>query len=159
ARPRSGTLARRARRLRCVGAGRERKRGAGRRAGRAAGAVRPQRRDAAHSCREGRRQPRSPARGRPDPRLARGPEEVAAGRRFFLKSSGLALVSFGVMPRALARAAFETDAASRKKALVVVFQRGACDGLNTVIPYAEPAYRKLRPSIALAAPSGDGKSA
>ena len=81
-------------------------------------------------------------------------------RRIFLKSSGLALVSFGVLPKFLVRAAYaEGEAARRKKALVVVFQRGACDGLNTVIPYGDSLYRSLRPSIAVPAPKADGKSA
>src|SRR6185436_18438578 len=81
-------------------------------------------------------------------------------RRIFLKSSGLALVSYGVLPKFLVRAAYaEGEAARRKKALVVVFQRGACDGLNTVIPYGDPLYRSLRPTIAVPAPRGDDKSA
>jgi uncharacterized protein (DUF1501 family) len=81
-------------------------------------------------------------------------------RRIFLKSSGLALVSYGVLPRFLVRAAYaEGEAARRKKALVVVFQRGACDGLNTVIPYGDAAYRALRPTIAVPAPRGDARSA
>jgi uncharacterized protein (DUF1501 family) len=66
-------------------------------------------------------------------------------RRIFLKSSGLALVSYGVLPKFLVRAAYaEGDGRAPKKALVVVFQRGACDGLNTVIPYGDPLYRSLR---------------
>jgi uncharacterized protein (DUF1501 family) len=85
---------------------------------------------------------------------------MAMERRIFLKSSGLALVSYGVLPRFLVRAAYaEGEAARRKKALVVVFQRGACDGLNTVIPYGDNLYRSLRPTIAVPAPRGDGKSA
>src|SRR6185436_1009995 len=81
-------------------------------------------------------------------------------RRIFLKSSGLALVSYGVLPKFLVRAAYaEGEAARRKKALVVVFQRGACDGLNTVIPYGDPLYRSLRPTIAVPTPRGDDKSA
>ena len=39
------------------------------------------------------------------------------------------------------------------KTLVVIFQRGGCDGLNTIVPYAEDAYYNLRPSIAIAPPS------
>ena len=38
--------------------------------------------------------------------------------------------------------------ASRKK-LVVIFQRGAADGLNIVIPHAEPSYFQMRPTIAI----------
>ncbi len=40
-------------------------------------------------------------------------------------------------------------ALSRNKRLVVIFQRGAADGLNIVIPHAEPAYYQMRPSIAI----------
>jgi uncharacterized protein (DUF1501 family) len=75
-------------------------------------------------------------------------------RRFFLKSSGMALVSFGAVPGALIRSAYAADGARRKKTLVVVFQRGACDGLNVVVPYGEDAYRRLRPTIAVPAPRG-----
>ena len=35
------------------------------------------------------------------------------------------------------------------KRLVVIFQRGAADGLNIVIPHAEPSYYAMRPSIAI----------
>jgi len=80
-------------------------------------------------------------------------------RRFFLKTSGLALVSFGAVPKVFARAAAAAQGALRKKTLVVAFQRGACDGLNTVVPYGESAYRSLRPSIAVPAPSGGGRDA
>jgi uncharacterized protein (DUF1501 family) len=75
-------------------------------------------------------------------------------RRFFLKSSGMALVSFGAVPRAFIRSAYAADGARRKKTLVVVFQRGACDGLNVIVPYGEGAYRRLRPTIAVPAPHG-----
>ncbi len=44
--------------------------------------------------------------------------------------------------------------ASSGKTLVVVFQRGGCDGVNTVIPYGDPDYAQLRPTIAIAPPSG-----
>jgi uncharacterized protein (DUF1501 family) len=43
---------------------------------------------------------------------------------------------------------------SRNKTLVVLFQRGAADGLNTVIPFTDPNYLKARPSIGLKYPSG-----
>jgi uncharacterized protein (DUF1501 family) len=80
-------------------------------------------------------------------------------RRFFLKSSGLALVSFGMVPRVFLRSAAAAQGARRKKTLVVAFQRGACDGLNTVIPYGEEAYRRLRPTIAIPAPRGGSREA
>ena len=81
-----------------------------------------------------------------------------ASRRFFLKSSGLALVSFGLAPRALVRSVYAAEGSRRKKTLVVVFQRGAMDGLNVVAPYADPIYRRFRPTIALPAPRGVGRS-
>ena len=37
----------------------------------------------------------------------------------------------------------------KRKTLVVIFQRGACDGLNTVIPFADPGYYQLRSSLAI----------
>lgn len=82
-----------------------------------------------------------------------------ASRRFFLKSSGLALVAFGVAPRALVRSVYAADARRRPKTLVVVFQRGACDGLNTVVPYGDPVYRRLRPTIGIPAPNGSREAA
>jgi uncharacterized protein (DUF1501 family) len=80
-------------------------------------------------------------------------------RRFFLKSTGLAFVSLGTAPRVFLRSAAAAAGAARKKTLVVAFQRGACDGLNTVIPYGEDAYRGLRPTIALPAPRGGSREA
>src|SRR5665213_1534528 len=72
-------------------------------------------------------------------------------RRLFLKSSGFAMFGVGAAPLWLARAA---DAPStRKKVLVAVFQRGAVDGLNVVVPFAEKSYYALRPTIAILAES------
>jgi uncharacterized protein (DUF1501 family) len=72
-------------------------------------------------------------------------------RRFFLKSSGLALAALGVAPGFLRRALASTDA-SRRKVLVTIFQRGAVDGLSMVPPVAEPAYAAARPAIAIPPP-------
>jgi uncharacterized protein (DUF1501 family) len=72
-------------------------------------------------------------------------------RRGFMRGGALALVGTSVVPAFLTRAVYaEVDraAASRKK-LVVIFQRGACDGLNVVVPYAEKNYYKMRPTIAI----------
>jgi uncharacterized protein (DUF1501 family) len=79
-------------------------------------------------------------------------------RRVFLTSSGKAILSFGVLPPFLARTAV-VEGARPRKTLVVLFQRGACDGLNTVIPYGENAYRALRPSIAIPPPNGGREAA
>jgi len=42
--------------------------------------------------------------------------------------------------------------AAQGKTLIVIFQRGGCDGLNTIVPYSDPNYYNLRPNIAIAAP-------
>lgn len=47
---------------------------------------------------------------------------------------------------------FSTSQAASPKKLIVVFQRGGCDGLNTVIPYGDDYYYNLRPNIAIAPP-------
>ncbi|MBD2457836.1 DUF1501 domain-containing protein [Nostoc sp. FACHB-87] len=41
---------------------------------------------------------------------------------------------------------------SDRQRLIVIFMRGGADGLNIVVPYAEPAYYQARPKIALAKP-------
>jgi len=58
----------------------------------------------------------------------------------------------------LLRAVAATPAAGSKK-LVVVFLRGAADGLNIVVPFAEPNYYSVRPSIAIPAPRRGGEGA
>src|SRR5271154_5733857 len=72
-------------------------------------------------------------------------------RRYFLKQGGVAMVGMSVMPAFLQRAVAATPM-SNKKQLVVLFQRGAADGLNIVVPFAEPNYYRLRPSIAIPQP-------
>jgi uncharacterized protein (DUF1501 family) len=80
-------------------------------------------------------------------------------RRVFLRNSALAMVGVGAAPLWLKRALYAADAPSpRKKILVAIFQRGAADGLNVVVPHAERAYYDLRPTIAIPRPNG-GKDA
>lgn len=42
------------------------------------------------------------------------------------------------------------------KKLIVIFLRGAIDGLNTVVPYRESAYYEARPTIAIPTPNSEG---
>ena len=77
-------------------------------------------------------------------------------RRVWLKSSGLALAGFAAAPSFLCRAAALEG--KRKRVLVALFQRGAVDGLDMVVPYFEDRYRELRPNLALASP-GKGDNA
>src|SRR4051812_33416802 len=75
-------------------------------------------------------------------------------RRVFLRNSALAMVGVGTAPLWLKRALYAADAPSpRKKVLVAIFQRGAADGLNIVVPHAEKRYYELRPTIAVPRPS------
>src|SRR5262245_40970266 len=74
----------------------------------------------------------------------------AQGRRVFLKSGAMAMVTMGFSPSFLARTAAAT--ASRQKLLIAIFQRGAADGLNMVVPFGEADYYQARPSIAIARP-------
>ncbi len=88
-------------------------------------------------------------------------------RRFFLKSGGIALASIGVSlsaPSFLERAVLAQTrnriAGGNRKILIAIFQRGAVDGLNMVVPYGERAYYDSRPSIAIPKPeSGNGDAA
>jgi uncharacterized protein (DUF1501 family) len=75
-------------------------------------------------------------------------------RRFFLRNSAVAMVGAGAAPLWLERALYAADAPSpRKKILVAIFQRGAADGLNIVVPHAEKRYYEMRPTIAVPRPS------
>ena len=71
-------------------------------------------------------------------------------RRIFLTNGGLALVSLGFAPAFLARTV--AAAGSPRKVLVTIFQRGAVDGLNMIVPFGERDYYSSRPSIAIAKP-------
>lgn len=71
-------------------------------------------------------------------------------RRDFLNSAaalgGLGLIRIG------SHAWAAQNPAGAPQRLVVVFLRGAIDGLNLVIPHAEHAYYAMRPTIAIAPP-------
>src|SRR5437870_1636965 len=77
-------------------------------------------------------------------------------RRAFLKGSSLAMFGIGAAPSWLARAAYaDSSAAPGKKILVAIFQRGAADGLNVVVPFGDPRYYELRPTIRIPKPGGE----
>src|SRR5438093_13199285 len=79
-------------------------------------------------------------------------------RRFFLKSSGLALVAGGLLPNVFVKMA-NAATTKGKKVLVAIFQRGAVDGLYVVVPYGEKAYYDARPTIAIPRPGSAEGSA
>jgi uncharacterized protein (DUF1501 family) len=68
---------------------------------------------------------------------------MTLARREFLKLAALA-------PFAGSRAFAAAMQAPARKLLILVELRGGNDGLNTVIPYANPAYAALRPRIGIA---------
>jgi uncharacterized protein (DUF1501 family) len=78
-------------------------------------------------------------------------------RRVFFKSSGLALFAGGFLPGVFVRMA-EAGTPAGRRVLVAIFQRGAVDGLNVVVPYGEKTYYDARPSIAVPRP-GSGENA
>ncbi|HEX8813549.1 MAG TPA: hypothetical protein VF742_16305, partial [Terracidiphilus sp.] len=69
-------------------------------------------------------------------------------RRFFLHKGALALAGTTAIPQFLVRTVM-AQAATPKRRLVVIFQRGAADGLNIVVPYRERNYYAMRPSISV----------
>jgi len=68
-------------------------------------------------------------------------------RRAFLQNGAMAVVGTAAIPSFLTRAAWGAVSSQSNKRLVVIFQRGAADGLNIVVPHAEPSYYAMRPSI------------
>jgi len=84
-------------------------------------------------------------------------------RRNFLKNmlgTGLAAgsgLAFGPLLNPLAHADHAGDG-TRRPTLVVIFQRGGCDGLNTVVPFADTEYYNLRPTIGIAEPNPNDPS-
>jgi len=79
-------------------------------------------------------------------------------RRYFLKASGIGLASFGFMAAApeflhqFAAAQSTAKGFGKKKVLVTIFQRGAVDGLNMVVPHGESQYYAIRRNIAIPQP-------
>jgi len=82
-------------------------------------------------------------------------------RRVFMKSGAMALATMGLNPSFLRRTVFAQDLLkgaalngnARGKVLIVLFQRGAADALNVVVPFGEKNYYKMRPTVAVPAPT------
>src|ERR1700689_1614368 len=84
---------------------------------------------------------------------------MAISRRVFVKGGGIAMLGMSTLPAFLQRAIASTPNGGGKKKLVVLFQRGAADGLNIVVPFGEPNYYAIRPTIAIPAPTTGGNLA
>ncbi|HSD45819.1 MAG TPA: DUF1501 domain-containing protein, partial [Pyrinomonadaceae bacterium] len=84
-------------------------------------------------------------------------------RRFFLKSGSIALASVGMSlsaPSFLQRALLANErSGGRRKTLIAIFQRGAVDGLNMIVPFGESNYYNVRPNIAIPKPDGGNAEA
>ena len=78
-------------------------------------------------------------------------------RRFFLKSGSIALASVGMSlsaPAFLERVVLGNAlTGGKRKTLIAIFQRGAVDGLNMVVPFGESNYYEFRPGISIPKPA------
>jgi uncharacterized protein (DUF1501 family) len=80
-------------------------------------------------------------------------------RRVFMKSGAMSLVTMGLSPSFLRRATYAAELlggaaarGGRGKTLICLFQRGAADALNVLVPHGEGAYYRFRPTIAVPRP-------
>jgi len=82
-------------------------------------------------------------------------------RRVFVKSGALALVTMGLSPSFLQRTVLGMDLpnVAKGKVLICLFQRGAADCLNLVVPHGEAEYYKMRPRIAIPRPGSAPQAA
>ena len=72
-------------------------------------------------------------------------------RRQFLKFASCS-AALTLLPGVALAARVKGAPANRR--LVVLFLRGAADGLSIVAPYGDPDYASARPNIAIAPPRG-----
>ncbi len=75
-------------------------------------------------------------------------------RRYFLQTTGALAAYCGIAPLQALGASAKTPAApvAQGKTLVSIFLRGGIDGLNFIVPYADPGYAKLRNALRIARP-------
>ena len=78
-------------------------------------------------------------------------------RRVFIKSGAAAMLSLGFAPSFLTRAAAAAE--PKRRLLIAVFQRGAVDGLNMIVPFGERDYYVARPTLAIARPGSSPDAA
>ncbi|MCU0649187.1 MAG: DUF1501 domain-containing protein [Gemmatimonadaceae bacterium] len=74
-------------------------------------------------------------------------------RRAFVTGAGLGLVTLGLSPSFLRSAVAQgLPRARRGKVLICLFQRGAADALNVVVPFGDAHYYHARPTLGIAPP-------
>src|SRR5215472_8861533 len=88
--------------------------------------------------------------------ISKGGNASMLTRRVFLRGSAIVAAGMGVAPGWLARAV--ASEGRKRKTLVAIFMRGAADGLSIVAPFADKRYHEVRPTIAVAPPSGQNNA-
>ncbi|MCI0490819.1 MAG: DUF1501 domain-containing protein [Blastocatellia bacterium] len=86
---------------------------------------------------------------------------MAVTRRYFLKSSGVALASTALAPSFLKRTvlAGSRGSGTDRPIIIAIFQRGAADGVSMVVPFGDRSYRNARPQIAVPEPKNGNADA
>src|SRR5262249_16073141 len=74
-------------------------------------------------------------------------------RREFLATTGVVALQATALPQFLSRTAAAAAPMKGENILVVVELTGGNDGLNTIVPFKDPEYAKLRPQLKLATSS------
>ena len=77
---------------------------------------------------------------------------MSLSRRYFLKSTGVALATFAAEPSFLMRTALAQSSRKDRPILIAIFQRGAADGLSMVAPFGDRGYYSVRSQIAIPEP-------
>jgi uncharacterized protein (DUF1501 family) len=77
---------------------------------------------------------------------------MTSNRREFLEMASTLLATSATVPAFLTRTAWAAAGAepANDRVLVVLQLTGGNDGLNTVVPFTDPVYRRLRPTLSLA---------
>jgi len=78
-------------------------------------------------------------------------------RRYFLKQGGVAMVGLSANAGVFCSARPRRLRAAGRNNLWFLFQRGAADGLNIVVPFGEQNYYRMRPSIAIPQPKNGSR--
>ncbi len=76
----------------------------------------------------------------------------SCSRRTFLTLGALTVLGMNRLPPFLVRTVSAQERRGPRKILVVIFQRGAVDGLSMLVPHGERAYYEARKTIAIRPP-------